>query len=72
MPCLGTMISTLRTTQSTPPLQPACLAIHPFGCCHCRCREIEATEARLLRSTVGSFYELLGLATRTLERFGPA
>mmetsp|Transcript_32 Transcript_32/g.77 ORF Transcript_32/g.77 Transcript_32/m.77 type:complete len:83 (+) Transcript_32:127-375(+) len=31
----------------------------------------EATEARLLRAAVSAFYDLLGLATRALEEFGP-
>jgi hypothetical protein len=26
----------------------------------------------MLRAAVGAFYDLLALATRTLERFGPA
>mmetsp|Transcript_22684 Transcript_22684/g.37926 ORF Transcript_22684/g.37926 Transcript_22684/m.37926 type:complete len:82 (+) Transcript_22684:193-438(+) len=31
----------------------------------------EAVEAKLLRAAVSAFYDLLGLATRTLEEFGP-
>ncbi|CAL8466225.1 g5761 [Coccomyxa elongata] len=31
-----------------------------------------AVDARTLRAAVGTFYDLLALATRTLEAFGPA
>ncbi|BDA51117.1 probable EKC/KEOPS complex subunit LAGE3 [Coccomyxa sp. Obi] len=31
-----------------------------------------AVDTRTLRAAVGTFYDLLGLATRTLEAFGPA
>ncbi|EIE21300.1 hypothetical protein COCSUDRAFT_83524 [Coccomyxa subellipsoidea C-169] len=31
-----------------------------------------AADARTLRAAVGTFYDLLALATRTLEAFGPA
>lgn len=37
-----------------------------------RFSEFEATEARLLRAAVAAFLDLLNLATRTLETFGPA
>lgn len=33
--------------------------------------EFAATELRLLRAAVGTFYDLLGLAVRAAERFGP-
>jgi hypothetical protein len=32
---------------------------------------MEADELRLLRAAVGALYDLLGLATRAVERFGP-
>ncbi|KAK9804335.1 hypothetical protein WJX72_007910 [[Myrmecia] bisecta] len=32
----------------------------------------QATDARTLRAAVGTFCDLLGLATRTLEMFGPS
>lgn len=38
---------------------------HPFN------REMEADEMRLLRAAVGAMYDLVGLATRAVERFGP-
>lgn len=34
------------------------------------CSHFEAVEARLLRAAVGTFLDLLNLATRTLETFG--
>ncbi len=33
--------------------------------------KFSAVDARTLRAAVGSFCDLLGLATRTLEAFGP-
>lgn len=36
------------------------------------CRFFSAVDARTLRAAVGTFYDLLALATRTLEAFGPA
>ena len=35
----------------------------------CACREFAAADARTLRSAVGTFCDLLALATRTLETF---
>jgi hypothetical protein len=32
---------------------------------------MEADEMRLLRAAVGAMYDLVGLATRAVERFGP-
>jgi hypothetical protein len=32
---------------------------------------MEADELRLMRAAVGALYDLLGLATRAVERFGP-
>jgi len=32
---------------------------------------MEADEARLLRAAVGALFDLLGLAARAVERFGP-
>lgn len=34
------------------------------------CRNFAATELRLLRAAVGTFYDMLALATRTVEQFG--
>ena len=34
------------------------------------CSHFKAVEARLLRAAVGTFLDLLNLATRTLETFG--
>ena len=35
------------------------------------CRYFSAADAKTLRAAVGTFYDLLGLATRTLEAFAP-
>ena len=35
------------------------------------CRFFSAADAKTLRAAVGTFYDLLGLATRTLEAFAP-
>ena len=35
------------------------------------CRSFTAADARTLRAAVGSLCDLMGLATRTLEAFGP-
>ena len=35
------------------------------------CRYFSAADAKTLRAAVGTFYDLLGLATRTLEVFAP-
>jgi hypothetical protein len=34
------------------------------------CRHFAATELRMLRGAVGNFYDMLGLAVRTMEQFG--
>jgi hypothetical protein len=36
------------------------------------CSDFAASEARLLRAAVAAFLDLVNLATRTLEKFGPA
>jgi hypothetical protein len=38
--------------------------------CPAPCRSFAATELRLLRAAVGTFYDLLALATRAAEKFG--
>lgn len=40
-----------------------------FLCCRL-CSAFAATEMRLLRSAVSAFFDLVTLATRTVERFG--
>jgi hypothetical protein len=40
--------------------------------CFLGTRCYSATDARTLRAAVGALYDLLGLAARTLEAFGPA